>query len=60
MADFMGLCVHTVMFEADAYTAVTRQVRDYHGADWDLGEDPATAPQWPLAANGVNWDHLVK
>ena len=58
MAEFMGLCAHTVLFEAEAYTTVTRHVRDYHGANWDLGEDPSTLPAWPFAENRVNWDRI--
>ncbi len=58
MRDFMGLCVHTVLFDAEAYTSIVRRVRDYHGVQWDLGEDTDHQPAWPLARNGVNWDQL--
>ena len=58
MRDFMGLCVHTVLFEAEAYTPIARLVRDYHGVNWDLEDETDYVPQWPMARNGVNWDQL--
>lgn len=33
-------------------------VRDYHGLNWDVQDNPANLPTWPLAANGVNWHSL--
>ena len=39
MRDFIGLNVHTVLFKPILYRPVTSLVRDYHGIDWDLGND---------------------
>jgi len=52
--DFMGLCVHTVMFKPDLYKPICRLVRDYHGFEWDVGDDSSYAPKFPLARNGVD------
>jgi len=56
--DFMGLNVHTVAFRPELYKPVCRLVRDYHGLDWDLGQDSSYAPRFPLARNQVDWEEL--
>jgi len=58
MKDFMGLCVHTVQFKPDQYRPVCRHVRDYHGLNWDLGNDTSFWPTFPLARNQVNWETM--
>ena len=56
--DFMGLCVHTVMFKPDLYRPVCHHVRDYHGMNWDLGDDTDFWPTFPMARNQVNWQAM--
>lgn len=56
--DFMGLNVHTVQFKPDLYQPVARLVRDYHGLNWDVGDDTAYAPTFPLSRNKVDWERL--
>jgi serine/threonine-protein kinase ATR len=56
--DFVGLNTHTVQFRTDLYHPVTRLIRNYHNLDWDLGQDPASVPQFPMTRNGVNWKDL--
>lgn len=56
--DFMGLNVHTVLFKPELYKPVCRLLRDYHGLDWDLGQDTNYAPRFPFARNQVNWEEL--
>lgn len=56
--DFMGLNVHTVLFKPDLYKPVCRLVRDYHGFDWDIGNETNYAPRFPLSRNMVNWEEL--
>lgn len=58
MRDFIGLCVHTVLFKPELYRPVCSQVRDYHGFDWDVGNDTAFAPAFPFARNRVDWGTL--
>ena len=56
--DLMGLCVHTVQFKPDLYKPICLHVRDYHGLNWDLGDDTSFWPVFPLARNQVNWETL--
>lgn len=58
MKDFMGICVHTVQFKPDLYRPICRHVRDYHGLNWDLGEDTDFWPTFPLARNQVDWQSM--
>ncbi len=58
MRDFIGLNVHTVQFRAALYAPVARRLRDYHGIDWDTGEDPTTPTTFPMSKNGVDWEKL--
>ena len=55
MKDFMGLNVHTVLFNPDLYRPTTSVVRDYHGIGWDLGDTPDNSAIFPMTRNGVNW-----
>jgi len=55
MKDFMGMCVHTVQFKPELYKPVCRLVRDYHGLEWDLGEETNFWPIFPFARNRVDW-----
>ncbi len=41
LRDFIGLNVHTVQFKPELYRPVARLVRDYHGFQWDVGDDSA-------------------
>ncbi|MBW3625803.1 MAG: hypothetical protein KY468_20615 [Armatimonadetes bacterium] len=56
--DFMGLNVHTVQFKPELYRPVTRLLRDYHGMNWDVGDDPSRPTTFPMAHNGVDWGKL--
>jgi hypothetical protein len=56
--DFMGLNVHTVQFKPELYRPITRLVRDYHGFNWDVGDETDYYPRFPMARNGVNWETL--
>jgi hypothetical protein len=58
MKDLMGICVHTVQFKPDLYRPICLHVRDYHGLNWDLGDDTSFQPTFPLARNQVNWEAL--
>jgi len=58
MRDFMGLCVHTVQFKPDLYKPICRHVRDYHGMNWDVGDDTSTPTTFPLAHNKVDWGRM--
>lgn len=40
------------------YKPTTRLVRDYHGLDWDVGDDTSYVPQFPMSRNKVNWEEL--
>jgi hypothetical protein len=56
--DFMGLNVHTVQFKPDLYRPICRLLRNYHGLDWDIGDETHYAPRFPFARNRVNWEQL--
>lgn len=58
MRDFMGLCVHTVQFRTELYKPVCRLVRDYHGLNWDVGDETNFWPVFPFARNRVNWQEM--
>jgi serine/threonine-protein kinase ATR len=58
MLDFVGVNGHTVLFRPELYRPVARLVRDYHPMDWDLGADTSSAPPFPKAANGVDWEQV--
>lgn len=58
MRDFMGICVHTVQFKPELYKPICRQVRDYHGLEWDVGKDTDHWPQFPFARNRVDWQKM--
>lgn len=58
MRDFMGLCVHTVQFRTELYKPVCRLVRDYHGLNWDVGDETDFWPVFPFARNRVNWQQM--
>jgi hypothetical protein len=58
MRDFIGLNGHTVQFKPELYRPVCGLVRDYHPVEWDLGNDPAELPGFPLAKNGVDWNQV--
>ncbi len=58
LRDFIGLNTHTVQFRPDLYKPVTRLLRDYHGLNWDVGEETPQPPTFPMSRNGVNWEEL--
>ncbi len=58
MKELMGLCVHTVQFKPELYQPICRLVRDYHGLNWDLGDQTDFWPTFPLARNRVDWQKL--
>lgn len=58
LRDFLGLNVHTVQFKPELYKPVARLLRDYHGFNWDVGEQTDYEPTFPTARNGVNWQEL--
>ncbi len=58
MKDFMGVCGHTVQFKPKLYRPAIRLVRDYHPIQWDLGDDTASKPPFPEAANRVDWSQV--
>jgi serine/threonine-protein kinase ATR len=58
MADFMGVCGHTVQFKPELYRQVCRLARDYHPVEWDLGKDSDFVTTFPFARNRVNWEHV--
>ena len=57
MRDFMGINGHFA-FKPTLYRPVCGLVRNYHPTIWDLGDDTALAPDFPLARNKVNWADL--
>jgi serine/threonine-protein kinase ATR len=57
MRDFMGINGHFT-FKPDLYRPTCGLVRNYHPTVWDLGDDTALAPDFPLARNKVNWADL--
>lgn len=58
MRDFIGLNGHTVQFKPELYQPVARLVRDYHPVEWDLGQQTAELPPFPLAKNRVDWSRV--
>jgi len=58
LRDFIGINGHTVQFRPELYLPVCRLVRDYHPMAWDLGDDAAKLPPFPLAKNGVDWSRV--
>jgi hypothetical protein len=56
--DFMGVNGHTVQFRPALYAPVAKLVRDYHPVEWDLGKESDSAPPFPMARNGVNWESV--
>ncbi len=58
MRDFIGINGHTVQFKPVLYRPVCALVRDYHPAEWDLGQDTAESPAFPRAKNGVDWSQV--
>lgn len=56
--DFMGINGHTVQFRPQLYRPVATLVRDYHPAEWDLGQDSSFVPRFPFARNGVDWSNV--
>jgi hypothetical protein len=58
LRDFIGLNGHTVQFKPELYRSVTRHVRDYHGLNWDVGDDTSFVTTFPFARNRVNWQDL--
>lgn len=56
--DFMGLNGHTVQFRPQLYRPVATLARDYHPAEWDLGQDSDFAPPFPFARNRVDWSQV--
>jgi hypothetical protein len=58
LRDFIGLNTHTVQFKPELYKPVCRLLRDYHGFNWDVGDDTSFEPQFPFARNRVNWESL--
>jgi len=58
MRDFIGVNGHTVQFKPELYRPVCGLVRDYHPAEWDLGNDSTKLPPFPAAKNGVDWSQV--
>ena len=58
MKDFMGICVHTVQFKPELYRPICQHVRDYHGLNWDLGDETNHWPTFPMARNKVDWQSM--
>ena len=58
LKDFIGLNVHTVLFKPELYLPTARLLRDYHGYEWDVGDDTAYVTQFPMSRNKVNWETL--
>jgi serine/threonine-protein kinase ATR len=54
MRDFMGINGHFA-FKPALYRPTCNLVRNYHSTVWDLGEDTAQPPTFPLARNKVDW-----
>ena len=52
--DFMGINVHTVQFDPNLYTPVTRLLRDYHSYLWDVNDKPGSQTAFPKAMH-INW-----
>src|SRR5579871_1023301 len=58
LRNFMGLNGHTVLFKPELYRPVGQLVRDYHGLDWDVGDDTSYTPRFPMSRNQVDWGAL--
>lgn len=58
LRDFLGINGHTVQFKPDLYRPTTELVRDYHGMNWDVGDDTSRATTFPFAHNKVDWQSL--
>lgn len=62
MDAFMGMNVHTYPFQDGLddglYADVVSRLRNYHGFNWDVGNDANNPTTLPMAANGVNWQTL--
>lgn len=58
LRDFIGLNVHTVQFKPELYRPVAKLLRDYHGFNWDVGDETNYVLRFPHARNGVNWETL--
>ena len=54
----MGICVHTVQFKPELYRPICQHVRDYHGLNWDLGDETNHWPTFPMARNKVDWQSM--
>lgn len=37
---------------------MSKLLRDYHGLDWDIGDDTSYVPRFPMSRNQVNWEEL--
>ena len=57
MRDFMGLNGHFA-FKPALYRPTCGLVRNYHPTIWDLGDETALAPTFPLARNKVDWSSV--
>jgi len=58
LQDALGICGHTIRFDAEEYQPAFSQVRDYHPIPWDLLPDTSRLPPWPKAKNGVDWQSV--
>ncbi len=58
LRDFMGICGHTIQFRPELYSKICRLARDYHGFDWDVGEQTDYKLDFPFARNRVNWKEV--
>lgn len=58
LRDFMGINGHTIQFRPELYSKICRLARDYHGFDWDVGDDTAYKLDFPFARNRVNWNDV--
>ncbi|MEM9418524.1 MAG: hypothetical protein AAGA25_05635 [Planctomycetota bacterium] len=58
LRDFLGLNTHTVQFKPERYDGLVEKLRDYHPVHWDLEDDTALLPPFPLAKNRVDWQKV--
>ncbi|QQE09920.1 hypothetical protein JD969_10350 [Planctomycetota bacterium] len=58
LKDFVGINGHTILFDSSDYSSIAKLGRDYHGINWDLGDETNNALNFPWADNGVNWDNV--
>lgn len=60
MKDFIGLNVHTVLFDPQMalYQDIAHLLRDYHNLSWDIGTNTGNTPSFNPNFAGVNWDDL--